>query len=189
MDKLNSFSSFSRDWVSCVCWVYVPLYRYIPCISYQVLKKRINARGRYTLGDELQPTHRGDTSAATNRFVRTGEFLWKSLLLQKNFVAATSRTNSVWFEFLRLAAATKFCCGDKDFHRTSPVHSEAICRCDVSSHRLAATSRRACSHGVICRRAVLLQLVAKCVPTLKKIIFYSWPLFTETCNWVSKSKS
>ena len=140
MDKLSSFSSFSRDRVSCVCWVYVPLYWYIPCISYQVLKKRINAWWVHTRR-QVAPTRRGDTSAATNRFLRTGGFLWKSLLLQKNFVAATSRTNSAWFDFLRLVAATKFCCGDKDFHKTS-VHTKRF---------VAAT----------CRRTVLLQLVAR----------------------------
>ena len=58
--------------------------------------------------------------AATNRFACTREFLWKSLLLQQNFVTATSSTDSVWFDFLRLVAATKFCWGDKDFHKTSP---------------------------------------------------------------------
>ena len=40
--------------------------------------------------------------AATNRLVRTGGFLWKSFSLQQNFVAATSRTNSVWFDFCDL---------------------------------------------------------------------------------------
>ena len=80
--------------------------------------------------------------AATNRFVCTGEFLWKSLSLQQNFVAATSRTDSVWFDFLRLVAATKFCCGDKDFHKNSPVHTKRF---------VAAT----------CRFTLLLQLVAR----------------------------
>ena len=37
---------------------------------------------------------------------------------------------------------------------------EAICRCDVSPQHVAATSRRTCTHGVICRRYLLLQLVA-----------------------------
>ena len=52
---------------------------------------------------------------ATHGFVCTGKFLWKSLSLQQNFVAATSRTNSIWFDYLRHVAVTKFCCGDKDF--------------------------------------------------------------------------
>ena len=57
--------------------------------------------------------------AATNRFVCTGEFLWKSLSPQQNFVAATSRKKSNQTEFVRLVAATKFCCSDKDFHKNS----------------------------------------------------------------------
>ena len=109
-----------------------------------MLKKRINAWSVHTRR-QVAPTRRGDTSAATNRFARTAGFLWKSLLLQKNFVAATSRTNSVWFDFLRLVAATKkFCCGDKDFHKTSPVHTKRF---------VAATYRL----------TVLLQLVARSV--------------------------
>ena len=50
------------------------------------------------------------------------ECLWKSLSLQHNFVTSTSHTNSVWFDFLKLVTATKFCCRDKDFHKNSPVH-------------------------------------------------------------------
>ena len=61
--------------------------------------------------------------------------------VQQNFVAATSRTDSVWFDFLRLVAATKFCCGDKDFHKNSPVHTKGF---------VAAT----------CHLTLLLQLVA-----------------------------
>ena len=52
---------------------------------------------------------------ATHGFVCTGKFLWKSLSLQQNFVAATTRSNSVWFDYLRHITVTKFCCGDKDF--------------------------------------------------------------------------
>ena len=48
------------------------------------------------------------------------------------------------------------CGGDKILlHR-----HEAICRCDVSPQHVAANSRRTCTHGVICRRYLLLQLVA-----------------------------
>ena len=35
----------------------------------------------------------------------------------KTFVAATSHSNSVLFDFLQLVAVTKLCCGDKDFHK------------------------------------------------------------------------
>ena len=38
-----------------------------------------------------------------------------------NFVAAISRTNSNWFEFVRLIAATKFCPSDNDFHEINRV--------------------------------------------------------------------
>ena len=79
--------------------------------------------------------------AATNRFVCAGEFLWKFLSPQHNFVAATSRKKSNHTEFVRLVAATKFCCIDKDFYKNSPVHTKRF---------VAAT----------CRRNVLLQLVA-----------------------------
>ena len=116
-------------------------------------------KGRYTLGDKLlQHVAATDHSvctgratscsnrvrrhvAATNRFVCTGEFLWKFLSLQQNFVAATRCKKSNQTEFVRLVAATKLCCRDKDFHQTSPAHTKRF---------LAAT----------CRRNLLLQLVA-----------------------------
>ena len=57
-----------------------------------------------------------------------------------NFVAAISRTNLNWFEFVRLISATKFCRSDNDFHENNrvtqgdllrrPVH--AACRSDLS---------------------------------------------------------
>ena len=78
--------------------------------------------------------------AARNRFVCTGEFVGKSLSLQQHFVSATSRTDSVWFDFLRLVAATKFCCGVKRFSQKFSSTQEAICRWDVSPHRVATTS-------------------------------------------------
>ena len=63
-------------------------------------------KGRYTLGNKsLQHV------AATHRCDKSLRVYWrifvKSLSLQQNFVVATSRTNSNWFDFLRLAAATK----------------------------------------------------------------------------------
>ena len=79
--------------------------------------------------------------AATNRVVCAGKFLWKSLSLQHNFVAATSRKKSNQTEFVRLVAATKLCCRDKHFHKNSPTHTKGF---------VAAT----------CRRNVLLQVGA-----------------------------
>ena len=46
-------------------------------------------------------------------------------------------TNSVWLDFVRLVAATKFCCWDNNFHITSPEHT--ICCCNVLPEWVAAT--------------------------------------------------
>ena len=75
-----------------------------------------------------------------------------------NFVAAISRTNSNWFELVRLIAATKFWCSDNDFHEIhrvtqgdllqrlvpatcrsdlSPSVSQPLCHVDVSTIRAA----------------------------------------------------
>ena len=64
------------------------------------------------------------------QFARSREFLWKSLSQQQSFVAATSRRNSVWFDFVRLVVATKFCFGDRDFHKNWLV--AATCCCNLS---------------------------------------------------------
>ena len=90
------------------------------------------------------------------------------------FVAATEfccRNKSHRFSLIGFFAT---CCSDKIplrrqrfSQRFSSTHG-AICRCDVSPHRVAATCCPICSHGVICRCDVLLQLVAQCVPTLKR---------------------
>ena len=57
-----------------------------------------------------------------------------------NFVAAISRTNSNWFEFVRLIATTKFCRSDNDFHEINRVTLgdllwrlvSAMCHSDLS---------------------------------------------------------
>ena len=90
---------------------------------------------------------------ATNRFVCTGEFLWKSLSLQQNFVTATCRKKSNQTEFVRLLALIKFCCRDKDFTKFLQYT-----RSDLSPQHVASTSCQTCTHGVICRRDWLLQL-------------------------------
>ena len=52
------------------------------------------------------------------------------------------------------------CCSDKILFRRQRFSQkfcsahEAICRCDVSPHLVAATSRPTCTHGVICRHDV-----------------------------------
>ena len=58
-----------------------------------------------------------------------------------NFVAESlSRTNSNWFEFVRLIAVTEFCRSDNDFHEINRVTQgdllrrlvPATCRSDLS---------------------------------------------------------
>ena len=97
--------------------------------------------GGYTPGGKLQQ-HVAATRCSDKSLRVYWRNLWKSLSLQQNFVAATSRTDSVWFDFLRLVAATKFCSGDKDFYKNSPVHTKRF---------VAATGRL----------TLLLQLVAR----------------------------
>ena len=71
------------------------------------------------MGDKLQQHVTG-----TNCFVCTGEFLWKSLSPQQNFVSARSLTKSNQTEFVWLVALTKFCFWGKDFHKNSPLHAK-----------------------------------------------------------------
>ena len=129
--------------------------------------KKVN-KGRYTLGDKLQ-----QHVAATRCSDKSLRVYWR--IFVKIFVAATEfcrhnkshRFSLIWF------FAT--CCRDKILSRRlrfsqkfSSTH-EAICHCDVSSHLVAANSHPTCTHGVICRRDVLLQLVSWCVPTLSPL--------------------
>ena len=72
--------------------------------------------------------------AATNRFVCTGEFLWKSLSPQQNFVAATSRIISNQTESVRLVAATESVAATKIFTKILQYT-----RSDLSLQRVAAT--------------------------------------------------
>ena len=59
----------------------------------------------FSLSLELLQQVEPHFAAATNHLVCTGEFFWKSLSQQQNSLAATSRTNLVWFDFVRLVAA------------------------------------------------------------------------------------
>ena len=91
------------------------------------------------------------------------------------------------------------CCSNKILSRRqrfsqkfSSTH-EAICRCgDVLPHLVAATSHPTCTHGVICYRDVLLQLVAWCVPTfihgMKKWFCTNLPLanMSQKCKYWAK---
>ena len=85
----------------------------------------------------------------------TGEFLWNFLSLQQDFVTTISCTKSHQIELVQLLVVTKFCCGDKDLHKNSPVHMKhfftAMCH---------TTCRLAWTQGVICCSYVLQQHVA-----------------------------
>ena len=87
----------------------------------------------------LRSVHTWRQVAATRRSDKSLRVCWR--IFVKIFVSATSHKKSNQTEFVRLVAATKLCCRDKDFHQTSPAHTK---------RSLAAT----------CRRNLLLQLVA-----------------------------
>ena len=97
------------------------------------------------VGQLLAATRWGDRhDAATNhdKSLRvSGEFLWKSLSPQRDFVPATNRKKTNKTESVRLVVVTKFCCSDKDFHKNSPVHTKRFV-------------------AAMCCLTVLLQLVA-----------------------------
>ena len=123
----------------------------------KLLKK---CEGRDALSDILQrhvgainySLHTGRERARTNLFVFTEEFQWKPLPSEKNFFAATSCPNSVWFDFVWPVRATKWCGADQDFHENSQ---------SVHSNRFQAASTR--------RRNLLLQLLSYYSPILGKI--------------------
>ena len=67
------------------------------------------------------------------------------------------------FFFLRLVAATKFCCGDKDFHKNS-----YFTRSDLSLRRVTCCGNYysrllTCREGVICRRNVYVAATCRLV--------------------------
>ena len=84
----------------------------------------------------------------------------------KIFVAATEfcrhnkshRFSLIWF-FCDLSQRQNLMQRQRFSQKFSSTH-EVICCCEVSPHLVAATRRPTCSHGVICRRDVLQQLVA-----------------------------
>ena len=118
-----------------------------------------NTKGRYTLGDKSQ-----QHVATTRRSDKSLRVYWR--IFVKIFVSAKEFCRSNMLQKIKSDRIYATCCGDKillqrqrfsqNFSRTH----EAICCCDVSSRHVAATSRRTRTHGVICRRDLLLQLVA-----------------------------
>ena len=70
------------------------------------------------VGRLVAATRWGDTSQRQIASCVLENFC-ENLSPQQNFTTATSRKKSNQTEFVRLVAATKFCCSDKDFHKNS----------------------------------------------------------------------
>ena len=90
-----------------------------------------NCKGRYTLGDKLQQ-HVAVTHCSEKSLRVYWKICVKISVSATEFVAATCCKKSNQTEFVRLVAATKFCCRDKEFHQISPVDTKlfvaAMCR-------------------------------------------------------------
>ena len=84
----------------------------------------------------------------------------------ENLCSATEFCRSNMLQKIKSDRICATCRGDKillqrqRFSQNFCSTHEAICRCDVSPQHVAATSCRTCTHGVICRRDLLLQPVA-----------------------------
>ena len=84
-----------------------------------IFPRKFSPGGPYFGGAKFPgtPEHTRRQIAATrrsNKFCRVNKrILLKILSPRQNFVAATCRTTSNWFNFVRHVAATKFCRGDK----------------------------------------------------------------------------
>ena len=90
-------------------------------------------KSRYTLGDKLQQPVVATRSC--DKSVHVKNFCDNLCLLNRILSQQHVAKNQIR-EFLRLVAATKFCCRDKDFHKNFPVHTKrfvaATCRLNVS---------------------------------------------------------
>ena len=131
----------------------------------------------------LLPQHTRRQIAATRRSNKfdlvNRRILSKILSPLQNFVAATCRTKSNWFDFVQHFAVTKFCRGDKILINR-PRNVEVFTPSDLSLQPIAALSAYDlsldCTHKAICCSNVLQRFVASCVPTLKHSYMYI-PLF------------
>ena len=99
----------------------------------------------HTRRQQVAPTCCDDTSLRV---------YWR--IFVKIFVSATEFCRSDTLQKIKSDRICATCRGNKILLQ----RHEAISRCDVSPQHVAATSRRTCTHGVICRRYLLLQLVA-----------------------------
>ena len=130
---------------------------------------------------ELHPPMLEDHTKLSQPVKRLSYFLKQCIkgLYTRQQVAATCRSETlqrqitcVLEKFVKIFVAAKsdliFCdlsqrqnlMQRQRFSQKFSSTQEVICCCDVSPHLVAATRRPTCSHGVICRRNVLQQLVA-----------------------------
>ena len=123
-----------------------------------------------------RPEHTGRQIAATRRSNTSQQQISsceqeKILSPRQNFVAATCRTKSNWFNFVRHVAATKFCLGDKILIDLPP-NVEVFTPGDLSLQPIAAMGAYDlsldCTHKAMCCSNVLQRFVASCVPTLRE---------------------
>ena len=116
-----------------------------------------------TSQQHVAATRRSNKFHCVNRRISS-----KILSPRQNFVAATCRTKSNSFNFVRHVAATKFCRGDKILIYL-PSNIEAFIPGDLSLQPVAAMSAYDlsldCTHKAMCCSNVLQQFVASCVPT------------------------
>ena len=147
------------------------------------------AKGRNTRGDKsLQHVA---ATRRSNKFCRVNKrILLKILSPRQNFVAATCRTKSNWFDFVRHVAATKFCRGDKILiNQASNV--EAFTPGDLSLQPIAAMGAcdlsLDCTHKAICCSNVLQRFVASCVPALIFLLPIHGSVKSACQNWTSRA--
>ena len=126
-------------------------------------------KGRNTRGDKsLQHVA---ATRCSNKFHRVNRRILSNILSpQQNFVTATCRTKSNWFDFVRHVTATKFCRGDKILINRPP-NVVAFTPGDLSLQPIAAMSAYDllldCTHKAICCSNVLQRFVASCVRALR----------------------
>ena len=103
------------------------------------------------------------THLVTGCFEYTGEFFLKIFVSATEFCCSnmlqkikSDRICATFYGDNILLQRQRF---SQKFSRTH----EAICRCNVSPQHVAATIRPTCTHGVICRRDLLLQLMSPSV--------------------------
>lgn len=105
------------------------------------------SKARNTLGDKSQrqitPYVQAATCCgATDRFVRTGELLWKSCPCNCNRILRRNESHRfylIWF--LATYCCDKILSQRRRFWQKFPRTHEAICRCDVSPRHVTATCR------------------------------------------------